>query len=441
MTIVRHRAPSRTIARRDILHLTVILFCFVYVALAIGHLPGFRLDRVGAVLVGAMLLVASGRISPAAAWDSIDYRTVGLLFGLMVISSAFSVAGFYDRVAVKVGGLDVSPGALLAVLIAVTGGLSALLTNDVVAVAMTPVLVSICLSRGLNPVPFLLGFCFATNVGAAATLIGSPQNMIAAEAMHLSFAGFMKSAALPAVLGLPLIWCVLFVFYRGRWHADRSAGAAHSAAHAAGANTLKPPVATRFDVFETSKAALVTLGVIVAFMVTDWPHVLIALAGASLLLMSRRVASKDLLREVDGNLLLLIMGLFVVNTAMSATGIPERLLTAMRDMGLDLHDPMSMLLIMTVLSNVVGNNPAVMLVAPFMEGASDRQALGAAISLGTGFSSNAFVFCSLAGIIVVEEGRQRGVAVSFGEFARVGIPVALLCLLLAGAWIAFLGMK
>lgn len=196
---------------------TFAVFLLVYVAMGVGHLPGFKLDRTGAAVVGAMVLLVLGHISPQAAWDAIDYHTIGLLFGLMVVSSAFVVSGFYDSAARWVGRLDVKPPLLLAILIVVGGGLSAVLTNDVVVVAMTPVFVSITLTRGLNPIPFLLAFCFAANVGSSATIIGSPQNMIAAEALGLSFNEFMKVSALPALFGLTVVWLVVTFFYRGKW--------------------------------------------------------------------------------------------------------------------------------------------------------------------------------------------------------------------------------
>ena len=108
---------------------------------------------------------------------------------------------------------------LLAILVAVAGLLSAVLTNDVVVVAMTPLLVAVTLSRGLNPVPFLLAFCFAANTGSAGTIIGSPQNMIAAQGLGLSFTGFLRVAALPALVSLPLVWGVTALLYRNRWQA------------------------------------------------------------------------------------------------------------------------------------------------------------------------------------------------------------------------------
>lgn len=405
---------------------TLTTFFLVYLAMALGHLPGFRLDRTGSAMVGAMVLIAAGRIAPAEAWAAIDYRTIGLLFGLMVVSGAFAVGGFYGWMARKVGGLAVGPHALLAILIIVATGMSCLLTKDIVAVAMTPVLCAICIARRLNPLPFLLGFCFATNVGSVATLTGSPQNMIAAETLHLSFTGFMHATALPALLGLPVIWFVLALRYRGKWYLPDAPPAVASPV---------PSPQVPLDGIETAKAALVLAAVIVAFIATDWPHMVVALAGASVLLVSRRVTSSSILHEMNGSLLLLLIGLFVVNAAFAATGVPQHLLDVLRGVGIDLHDPLSLLLVMSALSNIIGNNPSVMLVVPFVTGADQAEALGAAIALGTGFSSNAILSGSLAGIIVAEEGRKHGVTIGFGEFAKAGTPIAILCLMIAVAWV------
>lgn len=414
--------------------LTLAIFVLVYVAMGVGHLPGFRLDRTGAAAVGAMVLIASGQISPGAAWAAIDYRVMGLLFGLMTVSAAFMVAGFYDWVALKVGSLNVGPKGLLAILIVVSGIMAALLNKDVVAVAMTPIFCSICMERRLNPLPFLLGFCFAANFASAATILGSPQNMIVAETLQLSFVGFMEAAAPPALLGLPLIWVVIVLCYRGRWTLPDEGQAS---SNGAAAMVAEAPVA--FNLGETVKTSIVALAVVAAFIFSDWPHMLIALMGASVLLISRRFASSNLLHHVNGDLLLLLFGLFVVNAALTATGLPQHVLSGLRSIGLDLHDPPSMLLIMAVLSNIVGNNPAVMLVAPFIGGTQQPEALGAAIALGTGFSSSAVIFGSLVGIIVAEECRKRGISLSFTEFARAGVPTSIICLLMATAWIYHLG--
>lgn len=410
---------------------TVLIFLLVYVALALGHVPGFKVDRTGATLVGAIAMIAVGSITDKAAWLAIDYQTIGLLFGLMVVSGAFVVSGFYAWTADKVASLDVSPPVLLALLIVTGGTLSALLTNDVVMVAMTPLLVAITLSRGLNPTPFLLGFCFAANTGSAATLIGSPQNMIAAQALGASFSDFLKVALVPAVLSLPIVWSVVTFLYRSKWHIAQTPGTPL---------VQTAPAIAAFDRVETLKAAVVTAVVIAAFVFSTWPRELIALSAAAVMLVNRRVSSKQVMGTVDGNLLILLAGLFVVNAALAQTGLPEKLVHDLKSAGLDFTNPSMLFLAVSALSNVVGNNPAVMLLASFLPHSGNVDGLIAALALGTGFSSNMIVFGSLAGIIVVEQAAAKGVAISIGEFCRAGIPVSIACMALALAWIAFLGM-
>lgn len=418
---------------------TLIIFLLVYVAMAFGKIPGLRVDRTGAAVVGSLALMTFGDMTPKAAWNAIDYSTIGMLFGLMVVSAAFTTSGFYAWTARRVATLPVSPPALLATLVAVSGLMSALLTNDVVVVAMTPLLVSITLARGLNPIPFLLGFCFAANTGSAGTLIGSPQNMIIAQELGLSFNSFLRVAGLPALLSLPIVWAVIALLYRNRWTltAAQSPVAGQFPPDALPAEALpagRASPVTPLNVGEVIKAAIVTAGVIGAFVLSDWPRELIALTGAGILLLSRQIASHDMLEQVDGNLLLLVMGLFVVNAAFANTGEPQHLLGALHAAGINLHDPTSLLLVGGVLSNIVGNNPAVMLLAPFLQG-GDVTAIGAALALGTGFFSNLIVFGSLAGIIVVEQAARKGVTISFWEFARAGAPTSMACTVLAMVWI------
>lgn len=405
--------------------LTIIVFLLVYVAMGFGKLPGFKVDRTGAAVIGALAMMAIGSITPPHAWNAIDYRTIGMLFGLMVVSASFVVSGFYSWTANRVAMLKVSPPTLLAVLIGVGGVLSALLTNDVVVVAMTPLLVSISLSRGLNPIPFLLGFCFAANNGAAGSLIGSPQNMIAAQGLDISFVGLLEASAIPALLSLPITWCILVWLYRHRWYIAKDE-----------MQTISPTTLETLNVWETTKAGIITFAVIIAFIASDIPRELIALTAAGFLLLNRSIASSDMLKLVDGNLLLLIMGLFVVNAAFASTGIPQELLNDLRAHGVDLNNPLALFLVTGVLSTIVGNNPSVMLLVPFLTPDGNADSLGAALVLGSGFSSNLLVFGSLAGIIVVEQAAAYGVKISFSEFAKSGGVIAALCMILAAIWIA-----
>lgn len=407
--------------------LTVIVFILVYLAMGCGTLPGFKVDRTGAAIIGALAMLVTGSITAQAAWNAIDYRTLGMLFGLMVVSAGFSVSGFYGWAAKRVTELPLSPPLLVGVLVFMGAAFSAFLTKDVVAVAMTPLLVSVTLTRGLNPVPFLLAFCFAVNTGSTATLIGSPQNMIVAQELGLSFNGFLSAAAVPALLSLPIVWGVIVLAYRNRWQLTQQP---FSMADAGQDGTI--------DALETAKTAIVAVIVIGMFIFSDLPRELIAMAGAGVLLVSRKISSHDMLKHVDGDLLLLIMGLFVVNAAIAATGLPQNVLGYFREAGLDLNEPISLFFVGGVLSNLVGNNPAVMLLVPYLQSGSGSDALGAALALGTGFSSNMIIFGSLAGIIVVEQASARGIKISFAEFSRTGIVVMVLCMLMAASWVIFL---
>jgi len=412
------------------MNITLFIFLMVYLAMGLGKLPGFKVDRTGAAMIGAMAMMAVGSIGAKAAWVAVDYRTIGMLFGLMVVSGAFAESGFYEWAARKVATLSVGPVALLAVFVAVSGGLSALLTNDVVVVAMTPLLVSVTLARGLNPVPFLLAFCFAANTGSAGTLIGSPQNMIAAQELGISFTGFLSVAGIPALLSLPIVWGIVAWMYRGKWTLEHAGVSGGEDPDKTTPNSLNIP--------ETCKAIFITIAVIIAFVLDVWPKELVALTAAAILLLNRKISSSDVLRRVDANLLLLISGLFIVNAALSKTGLPQNILHDLHSYGIDLNNPLSLFLTSATLSNIIGNNPTVMLLVPFLSPGTNVNAIGAALALGTGFFSNLIIFGSLAGIIVVEQAARCGVKISFATFSRVGAPISVACMLMAAGWILFL---
>ncbi len=354
-----------------------------------------------------------------------------MLFGLMVVSAAFVVSGFYGWAAARVGALDVAPPVLLAILIGVAGGLSALLTNDVVVVAMTPLLVSITLSRGLNPVPFLLAFCFAANTGSAGTIIGSPQNMIAAQGLGISFNGFLRVAgAAGAAVAADRLG-------RRSRCSTAAAGGSRGARRRRRRRPRRPSPVNRL---ETAKAALVTLGVVAAFVLTDWPRELIALGGASLLLVNRthrleRHAAACRRRpaaDADGPV-------HRQRRARRHRPAAARCSPTCAPPASTCSDPLWLLGVVSVLSNVVGNNPAVMLLVALPRTRRRRR------RARRGARARHRLFLEPDRVRQPRRhhrrragGARRACRISFGEFARAGVPVALACLALAAAWIALL---
>ncbi len=390
----------------------LIIFAFVYVGMVLGEIPGLALDRTGVALLGAIALLATEQVSPEEAWEAVDVFIIMLLFGLMVVSAQFRLGGFYTYLTRRLAAVDVPPDVLLALLVAVAGVLSALLANDIVCLAMAPVLVEGCARRGLDPVPFLLALACAANVGSAATLIGNPQNMLIGQKLRLSFAGYLLDAGLPTVLGLAVVWRVIRWQVRGRWSKP----------------TAIPKItAPIFNLWQTSKGLFVIMLLVLVFLVTQWPHDVVALTAAGVLLTSRRMASRDILGLVDWQLLVLFVGLFVVNHALAASGTLAHLATLVEAAGTNLQQPVWLFTVTVLLSNVVSNVPAVMLLLPL----ASHPFAGPILALGSTLAGNLFLVGSIANIIVVDQAAKLDVRITWQEHARMGIPMTFLTLTLA----------
>jgi Na+/H+ antiporter NhaD/arsenite permease-like protein len=399
----------------------VAIFVVVYAGMILGGLPYLQLDRTGVALLGAIALVGLGVLTPEEAAQSIHLPTLLLLFSFMVLSAQMRLGGFYDRVTLRVAELRISPPALLAVLVAVVALLSAVFSNDVICLAIAPILADACLARRLDPVPYLLGLACAANVGSAATLIGNPQNMLIGQVLALDFSAYVLEAALPVLLGLAATWGILVWQQQGRW-----------------LTVLEEPPPERrqvqlpYDRWQTCKGLGVAGALIGVFLFTDVPREVAALAGAGLLLMSRRLQSHKMLGLVDWSLLVLFIGLFVVNHALAQTGLTARALDWLADAGVPLTGTGPLFIATLVLSNVVSNVPAVMLLLP----AATEPFSGPMLALVSTLAGNFFIVGSIANIIVVDAARRRGIALDWRTHARAGVPVTLVTLALVAVWFA-----
>ncbi len=394
----------------------LLIFILVYCGMFLGRLPGLALDRTGIALLGALLMVVGQRLDLPTAWAAIDLPTMALLFGLMILSAQLRLGGFYSQLTRRLTTAKLTPGALLALLIAISALLSALLVNDIVCLAMAPILVEGCARRHLNPVPFLLGLACAANIGSAATLIGNPQNILIGQTLQLSFGGYLQLATVPVLLGLGITWIVITRAYRQRWKLTISAD-------------ITP--ATAFDPWQTVKGLVLLAMLTSAFLFTAWPRELVALAAAALLLASRRTASRQLLNLVDWQLLLLFMGLFVVHQVLETSDMPVYSLNVLAGYGIDITRPSWLFGLAVVLSNLVSNVPAVMLLLP----AAKHPAAGPLLALASTLAGNLLVIGSLANIIVVDQAARLGVPLGWREHARIGVPVTLLSLAVTAGWL------
>ncbi len=399
------------------------IFAIVYLGMILGGLPFLQLDRTGVALLGAIAIVGIGALTPEQAALSIHLPTLLLLFSFMVLSAQMRLGGFYAWVTLRIASLPIAPAALLAVTMAAVALLSAVFSNDVVCLAVAPVLADACLRRRLDPVPFLLGLACAANVGSAATLIGNPQNMLIGEVLRLSFAGYLAEAIVPVAAGLLVTWLLISWQSRGRWQSS------------------EPPAPeperredyAGLDRWQTAKGLAVAAALILVFLFTSWPRDVAALTGAGFLLMSRRLHSNKMLGLVDWELLILFIGLFVVNHALAQTGLTARGIAWLASAGLPLAEPAPLFAAAFVLSNMVSNVPAVLLLLP----AATEPFSGPMLALVSTLAGNLLIVGSIANIIVVDAARRRGIRIDWRRHARTGIPVTLASLAITAGWFAF----
>lgn len=399
----------------------LVVFVLVYVGMVLGRVPFLRLDRAGIALVGAVATVAVATTSLEDAWRSIDVGTICLLFGLMLVSAQFRQSGFYDAVTRRLAARHSSPRRLLFELVVTSGALSALLTNDVVCLAIAPVLVDVCRRRALDPVPFLLGLAAASNAGSAATILGNPQNLLIGEALDVSFARYLWHGAPPAALGLCLTWWILQRAYRGRFER---------------ANDAVPAPPLPFDRGATAKGLAVLSVFVVMLLACPLPRGVQALLAGAAVLCSRHHSARAMLESVDWSLLVLFAGLFVVNGALQHEGHPARWLAGLAESGLDVRQPAVLFGVTAVGSNLVSNVPLVMLLLP----AAQHEDAAPILALASTLAGNLLLIGSIANLIVVEQARRLGVEPLRGSWAsvhwRTGVPITLGTLAIAAIWLA-----
>jgi Na+/H+ antiporter NhaD/arsenite permease-like protein len=400
----------------------VAVFFVVYLGMILGGLPFLQLDRTGVALLGAIALVSIGALSLEEAWGAIHAPTLILLFAFMVMSAQLRLGGFYTWITWRLGALPLSPAGLLAALIAVIAALSAVFSNDIICLAVAPVLVDVCLARRLNPVPFLLALACAANVGSAATLIGNPQNMLIGETLKLPFSDYMCEVAAPVALGLVATWAIVAWQGRGRW--ELAPGAAVGQ-HPPGDSP--PP----FDRWQSVKGVAIAAVVFVLFLFAPLPREVVALIAAGLLMTSRKLHSYKMLGLVDWQLLVLFIGLFVVNHGLAKTGLPQDTIRDLAAAGVDLAHPGPLFAAAFVLSNVVSNVPAVMLLLP----AATHGIAGPVLALSSTLAGNLLIVGSIANIIVIGAAQRHNIAIGWREHARVGVPVTLVTLAIAAGWL------
>jgi Na+/H+ antiporter NhaD/arsenite permease-like protein len=386
-----------------------LIFAATYLVVAVGRVPGIRLDRTGAAVVGAAFMVAFQVVTPERAYAMVDLGTLVLLFGTMVLVGHLRLAGFFRWAAAGVARRASSPRQLLAGLVAIAGMLSAVFVNDTICLALTPLVLEVTSALGVRATPYLVALATASNIGSTATLTGNPQNMLIGVASGVRYRDFFFALAPVALLGLVVDFAVIAFVYRREL---------------ARPFTTRAEPRARLHPFLTLKSLAAAAAMIAWFFAGANVSMVAFTAGAALLL-TRRVKPEKVFLEINWNLLTLFAGLFVVVGAAREAGVTGALFEALHAQ--EARGVGSLAAATAVLSNLVSNVPAVMLLIPLVPELPDPHRAWLTLAMASTLAGNLTLLGSIANLIVAE-GARKVCPLSFGEYLKVGVPVTLLTL-------------
>jgi len=383
---------------------TLILLTTLFI-FTVGKSPIFRVDRAGVAIIGASLTIATGMTFDQAV-GAVDFRTIVLLFSMMIITSYLNLSGLFQLVGnYSMSKLQTKKQLLFAVILS-TGILSAFFINDIVCLLFTPVVILICSRLELNPIPYLLGVATASNIGSVATLIGNPQNILIGSLSHMPFNWYMAVAAPLSLVGLMLNYMVIAWVYREEL------------------NGLLPNCLPMVGVVHRYliRKGLVVMALVLTGFLAGFDPAVVASLGAALLLVTRRLKPNKVYAGIDFNLLVIFIGLFVIIGGVEQSGLIGRLLNPRFVQNVQ---NLQLFTVLTILfSNVVSNVPAVMMLK-FLIPTSSAHVWWASMAVFSTLAGNLTLTGSIANLIVVEQAKKQNVDISFSTYFKIGFPLTI----------------
>jgi Na+/H+ antiporter NhaD/arsenite permease-like protein len=407
------------------MHAAIVLLILIltYIGMAAGRIAWLRVDRTGIALLAVIALLASGEMTLDDFGSSVDLPTLAFLFAMMIISAQFAESGFIDLCARTITETRHGTATLLALTVAIGGGLSAILANDILIIAISPLLIAGAQSRGLDPRPLVIALAAATNAGSAATLIGNPQNILIGALGRLDFWIFLATCAVPAMFTLIVVFLVVWLQWRTRIRQTVLA-----------ATLDAPPITLHpLDRNQTIKGAVAVLVLLVLFA-TPLPRETGALIIAALLLASRKITSRTMIAAVDWPLLLLVACLFGITGALNQSGISAQIFDFLTQHGLLPNSLVLLTPYSLVASNTIGGVPAAMLFLQLWPSAPPG--VFYALALLSSLAGNLLLTGSLTNVLIAERADRMGARLTFAEHARAGVPIAIISIGFAVFWLA-----
>jgi Na+/H+ antiporter NhaD/arsenite permease-like protein len=407
----------------------------VIFAVALATIASERLHRTKVALLGAILVLVTQTIDQEVAIEAVDWNTIGLLAGMMLIVRLTETTGVYTYLAIRAGQL--SQGRPLAVVLAIAGataGLSAFLDNLTTVLLMVPITFLLADALDIDPIPLIVIEVFASNIGGTATLIGDPPNILIAGATDLSFMSFIVNLAPVVVVTLLVVVALLYVVFRDRLRIAPEARARVMELDAR--RSIEDPD-------ELRRTLPILLLTIAAFFVHKPLHLepaTVALAGATAILLITRQSLERALAGIEWPTLFFFIGLFVMVGALEERGAIQEIANGIASItdGDRTAEILGVLWVSGIASGVVDNIPFTATMIPVVEqlGGHDDAAYWWALSLGACFGGNATIIAAAANVAAAGMAERAGRPIGFVPFMKAGIPVTLISLLLATGYVS-----
>jgi Na+/H+ antiporter NhaD/arsenite permease-like protein len=394
------------------------IFVASYAFLAVGKIPVYHIDRAGAALLGGSLMVGVGVLSVEEAYAAIDLDTITLLLGMMIVVANLRVSGFFRLVNDWIATYVRRPLTLLVAIVLASGLLSAFLVNDTICLVMTPLALDLVMQLKRNPIPYLLAVATASNIGSAATITGNPQNIIIGSLSHIPYSAFAATLAPVAAIGLVITTLLIALVYRSEFFTRERFEKSALPAHYHGPLLLK---------------TVTVLVVMVVLFFVGQPVAKVAIVGGAFLLLTRRVKPEKIYRDIDWPLLVMFVGLFIVIGGFEKTIITPEAAAVGR---LHLDNTTVLVGVTAILSNVVSNVPAVLVLKPFIPTLGDPQRAWFVVAMTATLAGNFTLVGSVANLIVAQRAKARGVEIGFWTYFKVGAPLTVTTVLVGMLWLA-----
>lgn len=403
-------------------YLILLIFIITYIFVAIQNIPGLKIDRPAGVTIGSTLLILTGLLTIRDAYAFIDWDVITFLLGMMIMIAYLEFAGFFEYVAYWLVKNSHSTSGLLWATIISSAMLSALFVNDTVCLLFTPIILKATRYLKINPIPYLIAIATASNIGSALTITGNPQNMFIGIQSSIPFLRFVLFMLVPVAVGIGMIYVIIRLVHKK----EISIGPLPEFMG-------REPKLKRLLTYKTLGALAITL---VLFIVgVGYP--LAALIGASIILLIAMVPPRHVLKEIDWTVLLFFAGLFIVMGAFEKAGYMAKVLEfATRYVThSNLGGFLGLSTLTAVLSNIVSNVPAVILMKPLIAQLGGTEKLWILLAMASTFAGNLTLVGSVANLIVAEKAHSQNVRLDFVSYLKVGLPVTVITIIFGTLWL------